>query len=88
MSMWCVSFFFAGYIYLSLSMHLLPRMNVMLDFILNAASPAQRKTEQVTITKNLVDGRIRTRKTARPPDYKSTAFTARPILQRYERRLG
>ena len=32
-------------------MHLLPRMNVMLDFIWNAASPAVQNTEQLNITK-------------------------------------
>ena len=35
-------------------MHLLPRMNVMLDFILNAASPAERNTVQVNITKKKI----------------------------------
>ena len=34
-------------------MHLLPRMNAMLDLRLNAASPAARNTEQANITKNL-----------------------------------
>ena len=52
-------------------------------FHMNAASPAERNTEQVITTKNLVHGRFRTPKTARPTDYKSTAFTTQP-LQRYE----
>ena len=51
---------------------------------LNAANPTERKTEQVNITNNLVHGRIRPPKMARPPDYKSTVFTTRPIFQRYE----
>ena len=49
-------------------------------FHLNAVSPAERNTEQVNITKNVVHGRIRTPKTARPPDYKSTDCTTRLIL--------
>ena len=52
-------------------------------FHLNAASPTERNTEQVNITKNPVHGRIWTPKTARPPGYKSTVLTTRPILQRY-----
>ena len=36
-----------------------------------------------SLQKNLVHGRIRTPKTARRPDYKSTVFITR-ILQRYE----
>ena len=54
---------------------------ISLRFHLNAASPAERNTEQVKITKNLVNGRIRTPKTARLPGFKSTVFTTRPILQ-------
>ena len=66
--------------YPSLSMHLLHRMNAMLDFIW---SPPERKTEQVNITKNRVHDRIQTTNTAWPPDYKSTVFITRSILQRY-----
>ena len=53
-------------------------------FHLNAANSAEGNTEQVNITKYLVHGRIWTPKTARTPDYKSTVFTTRPILQRYD----
>ena len=52
-------------------------------FHLNAASPAERNTEQVNIKKKLVHGRIRILNMARPPDYKLTVFTTRPML-RYE----
>ena len=71
----------------SLSMHLLPRMNVILEFHLNAASPAARNTEQVTIAKKLVHGRIRSNNNARPPD-KSTVITTRPQLAWYEMELN
>ena len=57
-------------------------------FHLVAASPAVRITEQVSITKNLVHGRIRTTNTARPPDYKSTNITTRPQLTWYEMELN
>ena len=53
-------------------------------FHLNTASPTERNTEQVNITKNLVHGRIQTPKITWPPDYKSTVFTTRSILQRYD----
>ena len=53
----------------------------------NAASPAARNTEQLNITKNLVNGRIWTTNTARPPDYKSTVTTTRPQLARYQMEL-
>ena len=51
----------------SLSMHMLPRMNVSL---------AARNTEQVNITKNLIHGRIRTTNTA------SLAFHRVPLTTR------
>ena len=38
------------------------------SFYLNADSPAEKKTEQVNITKNVVRSRIRTPKIARLPD--------------------
>ena len=49
-------FTFAAFkiIFLSPSMHLLPRMNVMLDFHLNAVSPAARNMEQVNIAKKIL----------------------------------
>ena len=53
-------------------------------FHVNAASPAQRNKEQVNITNNLVHGRTWTPKTVRPQDNKSTVFTTRPFLQRFE----
>ena len=57
-------------------------------FHLNAARPAARNTEQVNITKNLVQGRIRTTNFARLPDYKSTIITSRPQLAWYEMELN
>ena len=53
-------------------------------FHLNAARPAERNTEQVNNTKHLIPCRIRTPNTVWPPGYKSTVFTTRPILKRYE----
>ena len=72
--------------YLSLSNHLLPRMNVMLDFIWTLPVQLRRNTEQVNITKNLIHGRTRTPNTARPPGYQSTVFTTQPQLGSYESR--
>ena len=55
-------------------MHLIPRVNVMLDFIERCKSSLEEHGTSEHY-KNLVHGRIRTPKTPRPPDYKSTAFT-------------
>ena len=66
----------------SLSMHLLLRMNVMLDFIWTL--PVQlRGIRNLNITKNLAHGRIRTTNTARHLDYKSGVITTRPQLAWY-----
>ena len=68
----------------SLSMHLLPRMNVMLDFIWTLPVQLLGTWNKWTLQENLVNGRIRTINTARPPDYKSTVITIRPQLALFE----
>ena len=55
---------------LPLSTHLLPRMNVMLDFIWTLPVQLRGTRNKWTLKKNLVHGRIRTTNTARPPDYR------------------
>ena len=62
----------------SLSMHLLPRMNVMLHFIWTLSVQLRGTRKKWTLQKNLVHGRIWTTNTARPPDNKPTALTTRP----------
>ena len=57
-------------------------------FHLNAASPAAMNMEQVNITKNFANSRIRTTNTARPPDYTSTVITTQPQLAWYEMELN
>ena len=55
-------------------MHLLHRMNVMLDFIWTLPVQLRETWNKWTLQKHLVHGRIRTPETARPPDYKSTVL--------------
>ena len=62
----------------SLSMHLLPRMNVMLDLIWTLPVQLRGTRNKWTLSKNLVHGRIWTTNTARLTDYKSTVITTRP----------
>ena len=69
-------------------MHLLPRMNVMLDFIWTLKVQLRGTRNKWTLQKNLVHGRIRTTVTARPPDNKSTVVTTRPQLAWYEKELN
>ena len=57
-------------------------------FHFNAASAAARNTKQVTIAKNLVNGRIRFTNNARPPDYNSTVITTRPHIAWHEIELN
>ena len=54
------------------SMHLLPRMNAMLDFIWTLQVQLRGTRNKWTLQNNPVHGRIRTTSTARPPDNKST----------------
>ena len=81
-------FYFATFkiIFLSLCIYYLGLKPCFISF--DAAIPAERNTEQVSITKNLVHGWIRTTNTARPPDYKSTFITTRPQLAWYEMMLN
>ena len=67
---------------------LLPRMNVMLDFICTLPVQLRRTRNKWTLQKNLVHGRIRSTNTARPPDYKSTVLTTRPQLAWNEMELN
>ena len=53
-------------------MHLLPRMNVMLDFIWTLPVQLRGQRNKWKLQKILVYGRIPTTNTARSPDYKST----------------
>ena len=71
-----------------LSMHLLPRMNVMFDFIWTLPVQLWGTRNKWTLQKNLVNGRIRNTNTARPLDYKSTVITNRPQLVWYEMELN
>ena len=61
-------------------MHLLPGMNVKLDFIWTLPVQMQGTQNKWTLQKNLTHSRIRTTNTARPQDYKSTVITTRPQL--------
>ena len=70
------------YKYISLSMHILLRINVMLDFIWTLS--VKLRGTQVNITQNHVHGRILTNETTQPIGYKSDVFITRPNLQRYE----
>ena len=72
----------------SLSMHLLPRMNVMLDFIWTLQVRLRGTWNKWPLQKNLVHGRIRSTNTARPPDFKSTVITTRPQLAGYKMELN
>ena len=72
----------------SLSMHLLPRMNGMLDFIWTMPVQLQERRNKWTLQKNLVHGRIRPTNTIRPPDCKSTVIITRPQLAWYEMELN
>ena len=72
----------------SLSMHLLPRMNVMLDFIWTLPVQLRGTRNKWTLQKNLVHGKIRTTNTVRPPDYKPTVLATRPPLAWYEIELN
>ena len=74
-------------LFFSFSMHLLPRMNVMLDFIWTLRVQLRGTRNKYTL-KNLVHGRIRSNNTARSPDYKSTVITTRPQLAWYEMELN
>ena len=69
-------------------MHLLPRMNTMLDFIWTLPVQLRETRNKWTLQKNLVHGRILTTNIAQPPDYKSTVITTRPQLARYEIELN
>ena len=69
-------------------MHLLPRMNAMLDFIWTLPVELRGTRYKWTLQKNLDHGRIRTTNTARPSDYKSTFLTTRPQLAWYEKELN
>ena len=72
----------------SLSMHLLPWMNVMLDF--NWTLPVQLRgiPNKWTLQKNIVHGRIQITNTAWPLDYKFTVITTWPQLAWYEMELN
>ena len=72
----------------SLSMHLLLRMNVMLDFIWTLPVRLRGTRNKWTLQKNLVHGRNRASNTAWPPDYKSTVITTRPPIAWYESELN
>ena len=69
-------------------MHLLPRMNVILAFILPLPVQPRGTRNKWTLQKNLVYGRIRTTNIARPPDYMSTVITTWPQLDWYEMELN
>ena len=79
-----------GFNYLSLSMHLLPRMNVMLDFIWTLPVKLLGTRNKWTLQRSIVYGSIRTTITALPPDYKSTVIhvTTRPQLAWYQKELN
>ena len=64
-------------------MHILPRMNVMLDFIWTLPVQLQGTRNKWAWQENLVHDRIRTINTARPPNYKSTVITTRQQLAWY-----
>ena len=72
----------------SLSMHLLPRMNAMLDFIWPLPVQLRGTRNKWTFTKNLIHCRFRTSNTTRPPDYKSTVLTTRLPITWYESELN
>ena len=78
---------FAAFKIIFLSMHLLPRMNVMLDFIWTPPVQLRGARNKWTLQKNLVHGTILSTNTTRPPDYKSTVITTRPQLAWYEMEL-
>ena len=71
-------------------MHLLPRMNVMLDFIwtLSVQLRGTRNKWPLQKKNNLAHGRIRSTNNARPPDNKPTVITNRPQLAWYEMELN
>ena len=70
--------------FLQLSFSLYAPMNIMLDFIWTLQVQLRGTRNKWTLQKNLVQGRIRTTNTARPPAYKSTVITTRPQLAWYE----
>ena len=61
-------------------MHLLSRMNVLLDFIWTLPVQLRGTRNKWTLQKNLAHSRIRSTNTARPLDYKSTVNTTRSQL--------
>ena len=69
-------------------MQLLPRMNVMFDFIWTLSVQLRGTRNKCTLQKSLAHGRIRTTHTARPLDYKPTVITTRPQLAWYEMELN
>ena len=69
-------------------MHLLPRMNVMLDFIWTLPVQLRGTRTKWTFLKKSFHGRIRTAYTAWPPDYMPTVITTRPQLAWYEKELN
>ena len=62
----------------SLSMHLLPRMNVMLDFIWTLSVQLPGTRNKWTLQKILIHGRIRTTNTA-PLAFQRVPLTTRPL---------
>ena len=69
-------------------MHLLPRMNVMLDFIWTLPAQLRGTRNKWPLQNNLVHGSIRSTNTARPHDFKFTVITTQPQIAWYEMELN